>query len=331
MKILMIVAGVIMAILIIFFVGKAIGSFKFGPSIPSINLVDQGDIEVPNFVGMTLEEAEAAAAEKGLVIKQVATEESEQYDVGYVTKQDVNKGKMVDENTTIGLTVSSGLKGENSGVPSVIGLTQDEAENLLTDAGFKVESSFQPSTAVASGEVINQTPAANSKAGKGATVTIVVSTGSDSTTVPTLVGLSLDQAKEKLKAQGLSVGTVTEQTSDQASGTVITQGTIAGTEVAKGSAISLIVSKGDVPLEEQTWECNAKITLPETYAGEAVKVVLTQGDFESVVVDGQPIENPYILQTKGQPGVESGTITIYYAESGDALGSTTVSFSRVNE
>lgn len=52
-------------------------------------------------------------------------------------------------------------------MPDVSGMSEDEAQGKLTDAGFEPTSEFQYDDNVAEGNVINTTPAANSKAAKG--------------------------------------------------------------------------------------------------------------------------------------------------------------------
>jgi serine/threonine-protein kinase len=69
--------------------------------------------------------------------------------------------------------VSSGQ--EEVRVPSVVGLTQSEATNVLQDAGFQVavdEATVLNPTS--SGRVISQTPTAGSRVAKGSTVRITV-------------------------------------------------------------------------------------------------------------------------------------------------------------
>ena len=66
---------------------------------------------------------------------------------------------------------------------------------------------------------------------------------SDQASVPNVVSKSQSDAKKALEDAGFSVGSVTEQKSDQPKGTVISQSTTGDAE--KGTGIDLVVSKGD--------------------------------------------------------------------------------------
>lgn len=330
-KILMIVAAVIIACLVIFFAGKAAGLFKIGNSGNATASTSENQVEVPNFVGMTFDEAQKKANELGLGVKNAGSEESTTYDTNTVTKQDKTAGTKVNKNTTINLTVSSGLKGTTVTVPSVTGKTQGEAEKILEAAGFKVSSEFVEDDSNVN-KVISQTPAANSSAGAGATITIQVGVESNNTTVPDLSGLTESDAKSKLKSVDLSVGTVTEDYSQTvAAGNVISQDTASGTTVSKGTSVGFVISKGDVPLAQQTWKCNASITIDGYDGTSPVTITLMQEGTTTTIVSEQVVSNPYTLAVTGKPGVKTGVATIIYTntEGKEKTGTASVTFTRV--
>ena len=62
-----------------------------------------------------------------------------------------------------------------------------------------------------------------------------MSSGPQQLAVPTLVGLTQQQAIDALTGAGLTVGTITPQDSDQPAGTVLASTPKEGTQVAKGS------------------------------------------------------------------------------------------------
>jgi len=70
-------------------------------------------------------------------------------------------------------------------LPDVVGASQSDAEDALESAGFKVATQEQASDAVPAGDVISQDPSAGVTAAKGATVTLVISTGPTPTPTPT--------------------------------------------------------------------------------------------------------------------------------------------------
>ncbi|MDD6434825.1 MAG: Stk1 family PASTA domain-containing Ser/Thr kinase [Clostridiales bacterium] len=329
-KVLLIVAILLIVGLGLFFVGRAIGIFKsgFGFGITA----DEDTVKVPNFLGMSFEEAQDEANKVGLGVEKAGEEESDMYDTNQVCKQSVDPGEKVEKNSTIELTISSGLKGEKFDVPDVKGRKQEEAEQMLTDAGFKVNSEFEESETVEEGYVISQNPVGGSTAGKNATITIKVSTGSSTASVPDLKGMTESQARKALNEKGLSLGKITEENSATIEeGQIIEQGTAPGTKVDKGTKITVVISKGDIPLSEQTWKCNANVNMNNYDGTYPVTIVLEQAGQETTIVENEKVSNPYNLSVKGIPGESEGVVTVYDASTGSVIGSATVKFSRVDD
>ena len=76
---------------------------------------------------------------------------------GVVISQDPATGTTVEVGTAMNMVVSSGRPPVT--VPNVVGLTQAAATTSLTGAGLTVGAmTFSPSTTVAAGSVISQTP-----------------------------------------------------------------------------------------------------------------------------------------------------------------------------
>lgn len=128
-------------------------------------------------------------------------------------------------------------------VPNLVGQTEAAAATAITAAGFIAGTvTQQSSVSVVPGSVISQNPAAGALAGSGASIALVVSSG---VAVPNVVGQTEAAAAAAITGAGLSVGTVTQQSSNMvASGSVIGQNPAAGTSVTGGSQVSLVVSSG---------------------------------------------------------------------------------------
>lgn len=246
MKILTIVVAVIIVFILVFAIGKAAGIFKgFGPDM-DINQTEQTKVKVPDVVGMTEEQAKAALKKKDLGIKVVARQESKKYEEGKVSEQKTAAGKKVAKNTTIKVVVSSGLKGEEIDVPDVSGMSEDEAQKALENAGLKVGTSeFAYDDNIAEGLVIGTTPGAGSKATKDTEIKMKVSKGAEKKTVPNLVGMSENDARNALQSVGLTVGTVTYDYNDSyEKGIVMSQSVGSGKKATKGMTIDFAVSQG---------------------------------------------------------------------------------------
>ncbi len=131
--------------------------------------------------------------------------------------------------------------------PNVVGDTQAAATTALTAAGFVLGAvTTQASTTVAPGIVISQDPVAGTSVASGSAVNLVVSSG---VSVPNVVGVSLTTASSDLASAALTTGSITQQYSGSVSqGTVIGESPAAGSSVAGGSAINLVISEGAGPL-----------------------------------------------------------------------------------
>lgn len=246
MKILMIVVALIIAFILIFAVGKAAGIFKsIGSGTTTEDSSDKDTVKVPDIVGMTEEEATKALKDKKLGIKVDSREDSEKYEEGTVSEQKTKAETKVKKHSTVHVVVSSALIGKEIIVPDVSGMSEDEAQKKLTDAGFKAISEFQYDDNVAEGNVISTTPAANSKAAKDTQIKMIVSKGAQKKTVPDVRGKSEADARSEIQAAGLTVGSTSTQHDDSvAKGNVISQSVTPGKKVSAGTAVNLVLSSG---------------------------------------------------------------------------------------
>jgi serine/threonine-protein kinase len=196
-------------------------------------------VTVPNVIGREASEAADILHEEGLEVAFV-NQESDDVPRDEVIDEDPKPGEEVREGTTITLTVSGGRG--TVAVPAVEGQPREEAEQALTEAGFKVKVEQEFSESVPEGNVISQSPEGGRQATKGRTVTITVSQGVEGVEVPRLTGLQRDAAEQQLASLGLTAE-VTEEESTAAPGTVTEQDPAAGTSVEKGAAVKLTVAK----------------------------------------------------------------------------------------
>jgi serine/threonine-protein kinase len=134
-------------------------------------------------------------------------------------------------------------------VPTVEGLTLDQAVTRLEEENLKSDIVTQPDDA-AEGTVFRQDPQAGAEVDEGSTVQLLVSGGPKSGPVPNAVGLPESQARDRLVAAGFQVETRKVFAQDEA-GTVVAQHPAAGADAADGSTVTINVSKGsalvDVP------------------------------------------------------------------------------------
>lgn len=234
-KIFIIVAAVIVAVAGLVGIGFATGLFSGGDD----------EIDVPNFKGMTLDEAREKAEESGLVIEEGDEVYSADQEEGLITSQTPSAGAKVGEGTVITVNISLGKK--DGVVPSVLGMDYKQAEEYLRSFGFelgivKTVTSTQPIDTI-----VSQSVKAGSTASEGTAIDVEVSDGKgkEMKTVPTLVGLSVDQAKSEIEKSGFSIGSVNyEESTEYAQNIVTNQQYQPGSELEEGTPINIVVSKG---------------------------------------------------------------------------------------
>ena len=129
---------------------------------------------------------------------------------------------------------------------------QADAEQLLRDSGLSVlvVQNVEPSVAV--GAVIRTDPVAGTVVPAGSTVVVYVSRQqvTTTTTVPSVVGMTVDDARTLLVQNRLTLGSQTQAYSDQPVGTIIAQETAAGSTVKFNTRVNVTVSAGPEPAPE---------------------------------------------------------------------------------
>lgn len=132
-------------------------------------------------------------------------------------------------------------------IPSLDGMSQEEASTTITDAGlvFRLGRGVS-SEDIPEGIFVKSDPAVGTKVAKGSKVFVSLSTGPGDASVPSLAGLTQEQARKALEAEGLEIGSIT--TAD--SGTidkdkVIKSNPAEGEAVKKGDSVDLEVASGN--------------------------------------------------------------------------------------
>jgi serine/threonine-protein kinase len=131
-------------------------------------------------------------------------------------------------------------------VPDVRGISVADARSTLEAQGLTLgEQTEKSDKNIPEGNVIDQSPESGNRIEEGSAVNVVVSTGVEETTVPTLVDLSLDQARQALHEAGLELGDTTPKPSDQDRNTVIKVSPNEGETVPAGSRVDLTYASGN--------------------------------------------------------------------------------------
>lgn len=332
-----IAAAIVTAIVLIVIISsvglRVLGGFKgFGSG--------EKNIETPQFIGMTYEEAEVEAKKLGLKLVKEGEDYSNYYDEGMIFWQNVDPETMVAGNTKIGVKVSLGLKEQE--MPDVLNKSESDAIKAITKlVGTSPDIVYEESEDVKPGHVISQNPEEGTKIDAHTHITLTVCKPEEggNVVVPDVQGDTESSAVQSLEAVGLTVGKISYLESDTvAEGRVITQTLTPNSEVPSGSVVNLAISKGapvqEEPQEEeppreggsgQPADSNSTstqyftITAPEG-AGDTVhvKVVKTDADGTTTVIDETRnlSDFPFSIAVTG---TGSGTVT------GTVDGQTTLS------
>ena len=218
----------------------------------SSNLMNnKADIVLGDYIGMTQEQAQAVDQIASGQIKVTWEQEyNSNYAAGYIYKQSPVSGRNVREGQSVTLTVSLGTQYVT--VPDLTNYVQSDAEQQLKDLGVSVLVTQAVDTSVASGAVIRTDPAAGTQVEAGSTVIVYISRPQVATTtkVPSLIGLTVDDARTLLVQNRLGLGSQTDQYSDQPAGAIIGQDPQAGSTVKLNDRVNIVVSAGPEPESE---------------------------------------------------------------------------------
>ena len=254
---------------------------------------------------------------------------------------------------------SSASQGNTVNMPSLLGKTYAEARTVLEELGLKIErGESEKSNQYSAGQIIAQSEESGNSVKVGTTVTVTLaaagstassdgtsSTGSTTSgttttttnskvTVPPVVGKDENAAKSAITAAGLTVGTVSEASSDTVeSGLVISQSPSANSETESNGKVNIVLSSGpnkkkvtDVIGHESSRAQSElagdgfKVEVKETYSDDmrAGLVVSTSPDRGSYVQPGSTVT---ITVSKGreQVTIPSVSVGMTYEEAVEAL------------
>ena len=161
--------------------------------------------------------------------------------------QSPNANRQVTEGTAVTLVVSKGKEpAATVTVPDLQNMTPSEAVAALTKVGLNGQAGDSVySTDVDNGKVAEQSPAANSTAKAGDTVTYSLSKGPEMVTVPSdLTGNSQSYVTGQLTDAGLTYTVSKQSSSTYDEGIVISVSPSSGSSVEKGSSVTVTVSTG---------------------------------------------------------------------------------------
>ncbi|HZK43579.1 MAG TPA: protein kinase [Syntrophomonadaceae bacterium] len=231
------------------------------------------EVIVPDIVGMDIKEAKDELEKEGLKMTLVNKEFSNDYEVDQVISQDPKEGMKVKEGREIKVILSKGA--ELKKVPYVVGYKIADAKLMIKNEGFEVgEVQKAHDSKYPIDVVISQNPASGSKSGKNTSIDLMISLGEapDRAPMPNLIGLTLDEARNKLKEHKLLIGEIKKlESNEYYKDIVIDQDTEAGVLIDEESSIIITVSKGPGPVA-QTKTIEFKLPEDQDYYKVVIRV-----------------------------------------------------------
>lgn len=253
------------------------------------------EVTIPDIDGKTGIEAQQLLEDLGLQVeiqKEYSDLDEEGYilvDPGYAYSVSPEPGATAKSGDKVTLVISRGLdygEGVEVEIPSVVGLTEDEAVTTLGKF-LLIDIQQQQSADVAAGEVISQTPEPYSYGDPDTTnIAIVVSSGNQP-----------------------------PSDTEEAAGTQGETGTSDGTQIASDASQTSQIT--DEAVQQATaagevWKCTQGLNTPDGYSGGPARLELIQYvngvPKASVISEGTSLQFPYQLDITGVPGVAEGTL-----------------------
>lgn len=218
--------------------------FLFIFAFPADVLPDDG--RIPRVVGMEFDQASSTLEKAGFHALKGQSRFHKTTPEGIVLEQDPPAGSVQKRGAEVTLAVSAGQA--TATVPQVAGITQQQAQIAIENAGFTFGSISQQLSDQPRGAVIASDPPAGTTLDLPATVSITLSQGPSTIQIPDLTGRTLADARSALEQLGLHLGATSRDTSSfMPENTVLGQTPSPGSTVSAGASVNLRVSRFPAP------------------------------------------------------------------------------------
>lgn len=249
LTIAIIAASAVLAVLVIVAILAGVGVFD-GSSDETLESVQEGNVRVPNFVGMELEDIDPDDYPDLIVdVKNVKEDFSDEYEEGIVMEQSPKAKDEVKAGRTVTLTVSKGP--DEKEMPKLVNMKEADAIKQLEELkfGLKITVKDESSSEVEQGKVIRTDPKEGTKLKKEQEITLYVSLGENK--MPDLRKDTKNNAESRLKALELSLKiTFLEEESDEIEkDRVIRTEPAAGSQLNKDDRVTIYISTGSGKIE----------------------------------------------------------------------------------
>ena len=202
-----------------------------------------GAVEVPSLLGLRPDQARELLRGRDMLLNLAAEHEDSKYPPGTIASQTPLPGSQASRGTSVQAVISRGVAQVQ--VPNLVGLRPEDAARQIATAGLQVgPQKTVASATVAAGMVAQTEPAAGSPLSPQGVVTLVVSSGGASKTVPRVTGMRLSRARKVLEDAGFTVGKVHyDSDDDRMGGVILRQQPAENTAAAPGTPVDITVNE----------------------------------------------------------------------------------------
>ena len=261
------------------------------------------DTTAPELIGMDINEAMKKYSGFDIIIE--SSSFHEQYDKDIIYDQSVNAGMVVKEGATIKVKISSGI--QYFSLSDYRNFEENQVYKILTDNEIEFNTVTEYNDDIPEGYVIKTEPGADTQIDTGTVVVVYVSMGAESTytTVPSVVGYKLEDARMILNSAGIRIGSVERVDTDGQSTEVLRQSLSEGTTVENGTTISLVIVR-----EKESAANSMELMIPLPNVSSEVRMEASLGGETLVSENLVPSEARFWNITIAGEGI--GTVSIYY-------------------
>ena len=268
----------VIKVLLITIIFIAVFAASIGITLAVLNAGTPKEVTLPDFSGLTVEEATEKAKELKLTINVADEKFDVEIEEGKIISQDpkYQPNFTVKEGKVINVVVSKGQ--EIVTVSKLIGKTKDEARNELKTLGLEAKIEEDYNDEVEPGIVVEQSIAEGEEVLAGTEITLKVSLGIEQVEVPDLTGLSEDEAKTALTNAKLKWRRTDKITDSSKGKGVVDQSIAPKSMVDKGEEITITINEYQ---EMKHGTININISKLAGYVKEYEEVTETQKDEET--------------------------------------------------
>lgn len=255
------------------------------------------EIEVPDVAGETIEDATSILTKAGFEVEDPVEINDEEVEEGLVIKTDPKAGRMAKEESSITIYLSSGK--EKFEMSDYTGRSFDEVESLLEKEGFtQITREDANNEEEPEGTILEQSIDEGEEVIPGETgIEFTVSSGPAPIVLKDLTGLNLKGVQDYAESTGLKIDTSKEEYHDTVEkGLVISQSQPAGTELGKGSGLSVTFSKGKEEIPPKTVPVEITIPYEPEEEGEPQEIQILVEDMNNKMT--APFDTFYITEER---------------------------------